>query len=310
MELPRTPFTTADAAGLGLRQTEMRKLLQLGELRRPFRGVYCRGDLPDTLELRAQCAALILPAHVVLIDRTAAWLHGVDCLQYAETRFLPRLEVASTEGLTGARKGVYSGQRALCRDEVMHLHQVPVTTPVRTAVDLACLRGGPQALAAVEAIMRACDLTTVDLRRQVVRHRGRRGVVQARALVEVASPMSESPGESFTKWCILDAGLPAPEQQWIVVDLEGWGVVQLDFAYPELKIAVEYDGKEFHGAKQRRHDRKRRRALRAAGWKVIVVRAEDLALPTREQWLGELGDALAQRAPVHRRTFPTKQLVQ
>ncbi len=280
--------------------------MQSGELRRPFRGVYCPSSLPDTLDVRAQCAALVLPPHVVVVDRTAAWLHGVDCLRYAEKCTIPKPEVASTKGCAGKGQGLYNGQRALLPDEIMRVHGVPVTTPVRTAIDLACLRGGPRGLAAVEAIMRSCGVTTTDLISQLSRHRGRRGVIQARSLVAVASSESESPGESWTKWFILDAGHPMPKQQW-EVELEGWGVAFLDFAYPELMIVVEYDGREFHGPKQRERDRARRKALRDAGWKVIVVRAEDLEPRAREMWLGELGTTIAARAPLYRRTFPPKQ---
>lgn len=309
MDLPDSPFRSVHAGEHGLSRRDLKELLESGLLRRPLRGVYCPADLPDTLEVRAACAALVLPAHVVLVDRTAAWLYGVDCLRHAETRLAPHLEVVSVRASRTRRDGIYGGQRELRPAEVRRVHSVRATTPVRTAVDLACLRGGAGALAAVEAFMRACGVTTEDLLRQLPRHRGRRGVVQARQVVSVASSASASAGESWTKWCILDAGLPEPVQQW-EVELEGWGRVFLDFAYPELLIAVEYDGREFHGPADQRRDEARRAALREAGWLVIVVRAEGLEARAREAWLGALGSAISEGAPRFRRTYPPKAATQ
>ena len=46
-------------------------------------------------------------------------------------------------------------------------------------------------------------------------------------------------------------------------------------AYTRLKIAIEYDGEEFHTDDvDREHDERRRDALRRKGWIVIVVTVE------------------------------------
>lgn len=304
MELPDQPFTVARARALGLGKADLVRLTDAGLVRHPFRGVYCPAHLPDDLTTRAACAALVLPPHVVVADRSAAWLHGVDCLRHFETALVPRLEVVSVDAVATRRTGVYGGQRDLRRNEVTVVDGVRVTTPVRTAVDLACLRGPALALAAVESLMRAFGLTRHDLERQLRRHHGRRGVIQARTLVTtLASPKSESPGESMTKWFIVEDGLPAPEQQFSLF-LDGWGEARLDLCYPWLKIAIEYDGKEFHGEDRREHDEVRRQLLRAAGWIVVVVEKEDLAAEARGRWLGEIRTAFAERTPEHRRTFP------
>ncbi|MFS3128924.1 hypothetical protein ACLM5J_11025 [Nocardioides sp. Bht2] len=307
MTIPTQVFLSKDASSLGLTPHKLSVLLKTGALRRPFKGVYCPSATPDTIELRAQCAALVLPQHAVLCDRSAAWLHGVDCLRVFETVALPQLEVVAIQGAGRTRMtGIYGGERDLRPDEVMRIGGVPVTTPVRTAIDLACLRGAGLALAAVEGLMRMCGVTQSDLRRQLARHHGRRGVVQARRLVNVASPLSESPGESLTKWFLIEAGFPIPEQQ-IQVPLEGWGNCRLDLGYRELRIAIEYDGVLYHGDRQAKHDEGRRRALQEAGWVVIVVRKDDLmAGPAQTLWLEEVGMSFSERAPRFRRRFPPK----
>ncbi len=303
MMIPDRPFTTSQARNAGLRPGDLAQLTAIGEIRHPFRGVYCPADLPDDLSSRAACAALVLPPAVVVADRSAAWLHGVDCLRHFETVLVPRLEVVTVGPGRTRRHGMYGGERALRDDEITTVGGVQVTTPVRTAIDLACLRGPAWGLASVEAFMREFELPDTDLKRQLVRHRGRRGVIQARRVIGIASPKSESPGESFTKWYILEAGLPIPTQQ-LTLWLDGFGEVRLDLSYPLLKIVIEYDGKEFHGEDQQEYDTARRNALREEGWIVIVVEKEDLATGAREAWINEIRASLAERAPEHRRTFP------
>ena len=94
-----------------------------------------------------------------------------------------------------------------------------------------------------------------------------------------------------------DEGFPMPAPQtWAWVP--GWGKVKLENAYEHLRIAVEYDGEEFHtGDHDVSHDEDRREALRRAGWIIIVVRRDGLSGAGRERWLAELRAAFADRAP-------------
>lgn len=64
--------------------------------------------------------------------------------------------------------------------------------------------------------------------------------------------------------------------QYEIVDRAGrtWRV---DFAWPDFRVAVEYDSDEWHGdAEAMRRDRDRREALRDAGWLVIPIFADDV----------------------------------
>jgi very-short-patch-repair endonuclease len=56
---------------------------------------------------------------------------------------------------------------------------------------------------------------------------------------------------------------------------------RVDFAYPELKIAIEYDGLWHAEPGQFAKDRSRLNRLFAAGWRVIFVTAVDLHRPAR-----------------------------
>jgi hypothetical protein len=129
------------------------------------------------------------------------------------------------------------------------------------------------------------------------RFRGRRGCTQLRELIEYADPGAESLRESWVRMEIIDAGLPTPQPQlWVRVP--ELGRRRLDLAYRGRKVAVEYDGDEHHSEDDDvRADDVRREALRRIGWYFIVVRHEDFTPERIDDWLRELRDVLAQRAP-------------
>ena len=77
--------------------------------------------------------------------------------------------------------------------------------------------------------------------------------------------------ESRTRVALVLAGLP-PEVQYPVV--AGGRRYRLDLAYPEHRIAVEYDGAEHRGQRRARLDLVREAALTAAGWRILRFDAD------------------------------------
>jgi hypothetical protein len=287
------PFTLSDAEAAGVSRACLRAMVARGEVRRILRGVYAGTDVPDSLELRAAALhRVIAPAHVV-VDRTAAWLHGVDVYAAAENEYGPVVEVcAPPQRRPTERAGVRARTRDLAPEDIMTIAGLRITTPLRTAVDLGCHLRRREAFAALCQLAALHDLTPADLQREARRLAKRRGVVQLRELCAWAEPRVESPREAWTLLAIIDAGLPAPEPQWWVL-VDGVPTYRLDFAYPARRVCVEYDGDEAHGtAQQQADDRRRRQWLRDNGWIVIVVRRGDFAGDAVWRWLAELRTAL------------------
>ena len=289
------PFTLADLRRLGLTRQRLRTLIRHGDIRRVVSGVYAPTALGDSLEVRAQAVALVLGDGHVACDRTAAWLHGISIYPYAEHDSWPEVEMCVGPGRSASTSdGIGGHRRTLLPSEVMDLHGVPVTTPLRTAVDLACILERRDAMAALDAFRRMHGLNRTDLV-QLARRRfaGRRGVIQARFLIEHSDPRAESHRESWARIAIIDAGLPTPEPQvWIVVD--GVPTYRLDLAYRRKRIAIEYDGFDAHEADEEsvRVTEDRRVWLRDNGWTVIVIRNGDFTGARLDRWIGELVRAL------------------
>jgi hypothetical protein len=278
---------------LGVPPKQLARAVANREVRRVLRGVFVSADAPDTIELRAAAAALVVNPQLVLCDRTAAWMHGVDVLDFRELDLLPPLDTfALRDRSRTARPECRRGQRDLLPEDICIVNGVAVTTPLRTCLDLGCCLSRRRALAALDAFMRQHGVTREDMRRALPRYFRRRGVLQLRQLIPLADGRAESQPESWTRLEIVDAGLPTPQPQfWITVG--GRPVFRLDLAYPHAKVAIEYDGREFHeGDEQREADERRRTWLRNRGWVVIVVDKDSFTPDAVTAWTAELRSAL------------------
>ncbi len=293
-DFPYHPFRARDAASLGLSQRQVQRGTEQGLLRRVLHGAYLRTDRVDSVDLRAQIAAMVVEPHHVAVDRTAAWLHGVDAHTFSEHDLLPRIETCAFRGCNPTSRPELRGRsRDLLPRDVGELAGITLTTPLRTALDVGCHLRRREAFPTMSALMRLHGLGTDALARELPRYRGRRGVIQCRELVALVDPRFESPREAWTYLAILDAGLPRPRPQYWV-EIDGVAAYRLDLAYQAARVCVEYDGEEFHDRTpdQRRDDEVRRAWLRGEGWRVIVVRRGDFTGDKLERWLRELREAL------------------
>lgn len=84
---------------------------------------------------------------------------------------------------------------------------------------------------------------------------------------------TDSSQESRCRIALIRNGLPCPKVNW-KVRLNNGKIALLDMAYPDIKVAIEYDGR--HHAGQWLADSKRREALEDDGWAYIQVTAENL----------------------------------
>jgi hypothetical protein len=291
--LPESAFTLRQARELGITRGALEQLVASGEVMRVLHGVYWPASLADTLENRAHAVQLVMPTFAVICDQLAAWLHGVDTFDHRELEILPPVDVLSLRGHNRLRRrGCRGCTRELAPHDVTQLHGLTLTTELRTALDLGRKLPRRDALAALDAFMRLCGVHKADLIASLPRFAGRRGVRQLRELVAIADGRAESTGESWTRLAIHDAGIPAPTPQ-LWVEHHGRRLFRLDLGWLRSKVAVEYDGEQFHDSdEQRKHDRRRRMWLRDHGWTVIVVRKDSFSDATLHVWLAEVRAAL------------------
>jgi very-short-patch-repair endonuclease len=148
------------------------------------------------------------------------------------------------------------------------------TTGLRTALDIARFEDLPESVVALDVLLARGIAYQHELREALAVLAGR-GVRRASRAVELADARAESQPESRLRVALALGGLH-PVPQFTVRDAEGRFIARVDLAFPEARVAVEYDG-AWHGTDgQLRKDRRRLNALVREGWVVLHVTAADM----------------------------------
>lgn len=180
---------------------------------------------------------------------------------------------------------------AIDDDEICRIGDIRLTNPARTAVDLACRLPEDAAVAAIDALARAARLKVPDIELAAGRHSGRRGIKQARASIALVDPGAESPQETWLRLLVIRAGYPPPQTQYPIYNEYGALIGEVDNAWPELKIAIEYEGLHHTDPDVLHKDIARIDEIRDMGWIVIRVTCRD----GEANVLGRLAKAWASR---------------
>ena len=245
------------------------------EFQRLFRDVYVRASAPVTHELRCRAASLALPAGAVITGRSAASVHGVR-VAWPED---PVQIVAPVEMRLGRRKDLDVRRTALAPGDAAPWAYGLLASPTRLALDLLLGRPLPDAVAGLDAVLRARLVEREHIAR-LVAGRSDNGIVEARRAVELADPRAESLPESAMRVHLVLAGLDVVPQFPLELDAER--SVRFDLAIPRKKVAVEYDGDWRDGQLWAlNRDRERLNAVHALGWDVVFVTAPLLRDPRR-----------------------------
>jgi very-short-patch-repair endonuclease len=243
--------------------------------RRLYRGVYADAALPDTHGVRIAGAALLLPRTAAFAGRSAAYLLGAETLVGTATP----VEVAVP---AADRFGPVAGLRirfaTLQQGDVRTVGRHPCTRPLRTAVDIARFDPFPESVVALDVLLARGLVRAGELEDAVRSLPAGRGTRRARTAVDLADERAESPPESRLRVLLRLAGLD-PQPQFVVRDADGRQLARVDLAFPEQRVAIEYDG-AWHGAPgQLAKDRRRLNRLVQEGWRVLHLTAADLHDP-------------------------------
>jgi very-short-patch-repair endonuclease len=198
---------------------------------------------------------------------------------------------------SSVRRHPRPGLRLWCsplpNDEVHMREGIPVTTPARTLLDLAAVLEHHQlehAVAEAEYRRLGDPVSLADL---LERYPGRRGSASLRTILADRSFGGRLTRSELEERFLMFAEryrLPRPA---VNVWLHG---VEADFVWHEQRLIAELDGYAGHGTRRAfERDRRRDRALTAAGWR--VVRVTWLQLHREDRALADdLGRLLTKRS--------------
>jgi hypothetical protein len=269
-------FSTGQAIAAGATERVVRTRLHTGRWETVQPRVLRLAGAPVTSHQELLAACMATSATAVASHRAAARLWGLPGFDSG----MP--EVTVTRHRWHRLRGVRCHETLeLPASDVTRCASIPVTTPTRTLIDVARYAPVPHLEEAVDDALRR-GLTTVDrltARVDDLAAHGRRGIARIRTVLEPRNPAAavpESVQERRLVRLLQRHGLPSPMLQFEIHDGNRF-VARVDAAYPDRRIAIEYDSYMYHGGRRRHEvDLARRNRLEGLGWRVFHATAADL----------------------------------
>jgi hypothetical protein len=237
--------------------------------RRMFPDVYMQKRCAPSLRDRTTGAWLWSRRRGVIAGVAASALHGASWVDDDQP-----IELVSAS----ARKqsGLIVRNEALADDEITWACKLPVTTRERTAFELGRHLERGEAVARLDALMRAKPFSEEDVLLLAKRYPGARGLKSLRRVLPLVDGGAASPRETWLRLLYIDAGLPRPTTQIPIVEGRGKLVRMADLGWEEFMVVSEYDGEQHQTNRgQYTKDIRSLCKARSLGWIVDQVIKED-----------------------------------
>ena len=179
---------------------------------------------------------------------------------------------------------------------------VLAATPAAAWIQLGAQLHVDDLVVVADALMRRTDplLQPTDLADAVAACPARtRGIRRLRDALDLTRPGTDSLMETRCRLVLVRSGLPCPVVNSPVLGPGGRFLARPDLQYPELKIAIEYDG-DIHRTDPAtwRRDVERRQRMEDAGWLIVTATADDV-LRFPERLVSRLTRHRRSRTPTH-----------
>ena len=162
----------------------------------------------------------------------------------------------------------------LAADEIVERGGMPVTSPLRTVVDLGGRLPQVEAVVAADMALQKRLVRLADLQQYVARHAGRKGIARLRRVTELTEPAAESAMETRLRLLLVLSGLPRPQAQVTIHDDGGRFLGRPDLCYPDQRLCLEYDGGTHRDSLI--EDNRRQNRLMNAGFRLLRFTAPDI----------------------------------
>ena len=289
----RTPVTLRrDFIAQGFTDRALANLVRDGVLAKPRRGAYVSGPVWKRLDQSGRHAvrarAVIAAAKTELVLSHVSGLVEFGAPTWGMS--LDEVQVTRLDGRNGRPEaGVRQHRGVVEDDDVLTRNGVRVMRPARLALEVSTVGTLEQSLVVANDLLHRRLTTGEELRQQYERMTYWPHSVHTDLVLRLADARIESVGETRTYFLCYQQSLPRPEPQYEVTDGSGRVVARVDFAWPELGVFLEFDGKvkyeKLLADGQRASDvviaEKRREEMicRLTGWRCIRLTWADLERP-------------------------------
>ena len=270
-------FRLSDLVEMSITRVQRRRRVESGRWLVLYDGIYRIAGVPPRWTGDLLAATWAGGRRALASHRSAAALWDLPGGSRDDVEIVcPRWRRAQERGLVVHESRLLHPADAATRDGI------PVTSVERTIFDLAGVARRTTVDLAIDNALRRelTDLPRLEATLLRLARRGRAGTQLFRQLLADRDPtarLSESERERLLFRMLLRHGFPLPVAQHEIRDDLGNFVARPDFAYPDLKIAIEYDSVQEHTGKLALfRDSARRNGIVALGWAPITATAVDL----------------------------------
>jgi very-short-patch-repair endonuclease len=241
-------FTLDQALASGMNRNTVYRRIRLGRYDLEHPGVFAFAGLPESWERSVLSACLAAGWQADASHRSAARVWGLiddasDRVEITVPRNCrPRLRKVTIHRLADLRD-----------DQTTVRRRIPVTNPLRTMVDLAAVLPPDKVEDALDGGLRWPSLfsvAAVEATLDKLAGRGRSGTGVLRNVLDnrmFGNTVSDSDLEKRMGMLLRRASLPKAEFHYVVCTPAGLFLAEVDFAYPDIKLAIEVDGFDAHG---------------------------------------------------------------
>lgn len=284
-----------ELVGSGLTDKSIRRLVAQGVLERLRYGSYVSGSAWRCCNEIGQ-HGLVARAVLRRADAESVLSHVSAAVEW-EVPFwdtdLTVVHLTRLDGKPGRRReaGVFQHIGELRDGDVVEMNGVSVTSAPRTVADCMTVFDVEHGVATVNHFLRKRFATLAEIAECCLFMDSWPGTLNHRVVLGLATAKTESVGEDRTWVMIWRQGLPKPEPQYEIFGAAGELVARVDFAWPELKVFLEFDGKIKYQPENNdgesptdvvlREKRREERICELTGWRCIRVTWSDLAYPER-----------------------------
>jgi len=280
-------LAVADAYACGYTKISLSRVVSSGDLTRVRRGAFVDPEMYAEASPEGRHALSALA-----ISRSFGGRHCISHLSACAVLGLPLLcddlEVTHLSRQTLGHQRAASGlkiHRNLPPRLIRLAFGVAVVHPAIAVVQTGAIAGVKTGVAAADAALRLGRVTKKDLDLALHVSRVGPGMADARATVDLADGLSESPGESWARVLFVSLGLPKPELQVEIRESNGRLVGRVDFLFRAQRTIVEFDGLVKYGKADGRqalvNEKRREDSLRALGYQLVRPTWRDLHDPAR-----------------------------
>jgi hypothetical protein len=287
-------FLRREAEELGCSDYAFTSLVKAKVWHRVRHGAYTFGDVWTALDDNArfgllcravlrQAATEVVLSHTGAVNEWGAPLWDLD---------LNMVHVTRPDGRAGrSESGVCQHRGRLLPGDRMWRNGVEVMSPTRAALEITTLFDVEHSLVVIDDLLHRGLTTPEQLTERYAHMAHWPNTLHTDLILRLADGRPESVGESRTAFLCWSQGLPAPIPQYKIRDRAGNVIARVDFAWPELGLFVEFDGKVKYQRYLRegesvtdvvlREKTREELVCRLTGWRCLRLVWADLYYPAR-----------------------------